>query len=59
MGDITKKNFIWQTYYTFMVELPPHLLSEIPTKHNIKENASKGNICGPFYITKVEGSGDG
>ena len=28
----------------------------ILTKHNTKEIASKGNICGTFYMSKGEGS---
>ena len=32
---------------------------EILTKHNIKESSSKGNIWGPFYIPKFEGSDGG
>ena len=36
-----------------------HPSSEILTKHNIKETASKGKIWGPFYIPKGEGSGGG
>ena len=36
-----------------------HPLPDILTKHNIKETASKGNILGPFYILKGEGSGGG
>ena len=35
----------------------PHPLSEILTKHNIKETASKGDIGGPFYMSKGEGLG--
>ena len=31
-------------------------LSEILTKHNIKETASKGNIWGLFYTPEGEGS---
>ena len=29
-----------------------HPSPDIPTKHNIKETASKGNIWGPFFIPK-------
>ena len=37
-------HFWWQFF--------AHFLSEIMTKHNIKETAIKGNIWGPSYIPK-------
>ena len=36
-----------------------HILHEILTKHNIEEISNKGNIWGPFYTPKGEGSGGG
>ena len=41
-----------------MVVVFAHFLSEILTKHNFNKTASKGNIWGPFYITKGNDSGD-
>ena len=42
-----------------MVAVFAHLLSEVLTKHIIKETSSKGNIRGPFYIPEGEVPGGG
>ena len=59
MGNTAKQKLLWQTHSASMVVVFAHLLSEVMTKHNIKETASKGNIWGPFYIPKGEVSGGG
>ena len=51
IDDILVPHLWWHFFDNF--------LPEIPTKHNIKETASKGNIWGPFYIPKGGGLGGG
>ena len=48
-----------QTHSTFLVAVFAHSFSEILTKHYIIKNSSKGNIWGPFYLPKGEGSDGG
>ena len=60
MGEIAERKLA--TTESFQISggsLFAHPLPEITTKHNIKEITSKGNIWGPFYTPKVEGSGGG
>ena len=53
MGDIAKKKLMtMNSFCVFGGSLFAHPLQDILTKHNIKENASKGNIWGLFYIPK-------
>ena len=59
MGDISEKKLVMIESIHIFGGSFSHFLPEIPTKHNIKETASKGNIRGPLYITKDEVSGDG
>ena len=59
MGDIAEKKWQWKTHSAFRVVVFAHFFPEILIKHNIKETSSKGNIWGPFYTPKGEGSGVG
>ena len=60
MVDIAEKNWRQGKNSAFLVAgYFSYPLPEIPTSHNIKETASKGNIWGPFYTSKGEVSGDG
>ena len=57
MGDIAKKKLAITASYQIFMAVFSHFLSEILTKHNIMEKASKNNIWGPFYIPKGDSSG--
>ena len=60
IGDIYEQKLA--TKYSFPIFgciVFAHTLTEIPTKHHIKETSSKGNIWGPFYTPKGEVSGGG
>ena len=60
MGDIAKQKLATAEWFCiFGGSFFAHPLPEIPTKHNIKETASMGNIWGPFYMYKGDGSGGG
>ena len=60
MVDTAKQKVVTtDSFRVFGGSFSAHPLPRIPTKYNIKEAASKGNIRGPFYIPKGEGSGDG
>ena len=55
MGDIYKQKLATaDSFHVFGGSCFAHTLPEIPTKRNIKETSSKGNIWGPFYIPKCE-----
>ena len=54
MGKIAKKKLaMTDSLRIYGGSFFAHLLSEILTKHNIKETASKGNIRGTIYHPKV------
>ena len=56
MGKISKKKILMtDSFRIFGVICFPHPLPEKPTKQNIKETYSRGNIWGPFYTPKGEG----
>ena len=56
MGKISKKKLaMTDSFRIFGVICFPHPLPEKPTKQNIKETDSKGNILGPIYTPKDEG----
>ena len=58
MNEIAKQKLVTtDSFRIFGGSFFANPLLEILTKHKIKETASKGNIWGPFYIPKVEGSG--
>ena len=60
MGNIDKQKLeTTNSFHVFGSTIFSHPLPDILTKHNIKETESKGNIWGPFYIPKGEGSGGG
>ena len=60
MGEISEpKLAMTESFYIFGGMFFAHSLTEIPTKHNIKDTASKGNIWGLFYTPKGEGLGGG
>ena len=60
MGKISKQKLaMTDSFRIYGGSFFAYLLSEMIIKHNIKETASKGNIWGPYYITKSEGSGGG
>ena len=60
MGDIAKWKLSTKIlFHIFCGRFFAHPSPDILTKHNIKENDIKGNIYGPFYIHKGEGSGGG
>ena len=60
MGVIVEKKLaMMESFRIFGGVFFAHPLPELPTKHNIKETASKGNIWGPFYTPKGEVSGGG
>ena len=60
MGNNSKQKMSRiESFHVFGGAFFDHPLPEILTKHNIKEDSSKGNIWGPFYIPKGEGSGGG
>ena len=57
MGEIDKwKLATMNSFRFFGGSFFAHPTPDIPTKRNIKETASKGNIWGPFYTPKGEGS---
>ena len=59
MGETSEQeNAMIDSFIIFMAFLA-HFLPEIPTKHNIKETASKSNNWGPFYISNGEVPGGG
>ena len=56
VGNIDKKQMAtMQSFHICGCSFFPHPSPEIITKHNTKEIASKGNIWGPFYMSKGEG----
>ena len=59
MGDIFNKTLVMIDSFQNFGGIFAHILSDILTKHNIKETSSKDNIWGPFYIPKDEGTGGG
>ena len=60
MEDISaRKMGATEFFRVFGGSVVAHQSPDILTKHNVKETASKGNIWGPFYIPKGEGSGGG
>ena len=60
MGDIDEQKIAMKdSLCIYGGSFLPISLSEILIKHTVKENSSKGNIWGPFYIPKVEASGGG
>ena len=60
MGDITDQKLATTNLFcVFGGSIFAHPSPDILTKHNIKETASKGNIWGPCYIPKGEGSSGG
>ena len=60
MGDISEQKLATtDSFHVFGGSFPARPLPEILIQHNIKETASKGNIWGPFYIPKDEGSDGG
>ena len=60
MGNIAdQKMAIMKLLRVFGVSFCAHLLPDIPTKHNVKETASKGNIRGAIYVPNFEGLSGG
>ena len=58
MGKIDEQKLVTaDSFRVFGGIFYAHPSPNILNKHNIKETASKGNIWGPFYIPKGEGSG--
>ena len=56
MGEIAEwKLETTELFRVLGVSFFAHPLPDIPTKHNMKETASKGKIWGPFYIPKGKG----
>ena len=51
MGDISEQKLVTMNlFHVFGGTFSAHPSPEIPTKHNIKENFSRGNLCSLFYI---------
>ena len=60
MGDISEQKLAaTDSFRIFGGSFFAHSSPGILTKNNIKETSSKGNIWGPFYILKGEGSDGG
>ena len=60
MGDISEQKLAMaDSFHVSGGTFFAYPSSEIPTKHNIKETASKVNIWCPFRIPKGEGSDGG
>ena len=60
MGKIAKKKpAMIDSFRIFGVICFFHPFPENPTKQNIKETVSKGNILGPLHTPKDEGSDGG
>ena len=60
MGNIDKKQMAKvKSFHICGCSFFVHPSPEIMTKHNTKETDSKGNIWGPFYMSKDEVWGGG